>query len=196
LRYRGLSYIETGDYARAMPDFREVVAKGDRTERVHYSLGVSMLISGEYNVAVKIMDSLLLHHPNNVAYLRVGGLASLMADQADNAIARYLRVLTTDPSSNTLSNLGYAYWEKGMFNEALDHFKRAETAGGINVSIALGLLISYDALGMSSLAREWREEVIRLEPAYLQGAGAIHELQQRGYLFTDRQLKALNRLFP
>jgi protein O-mannosyl-transferase len=196
LRYRGLSYLEAGDYASALPDLREVVDRGDRTEKVHYSLGVSMLISGDYSGAVQVMDSLLLQHPNNISYLRVGGLASLMAQRPDDAIARYLRVLTSDPSSNTLSNLGYAYWEKGMHREALDHFKRAETSGGINLSIAIGLLIAYDALGMHADSREMRKEVIRLEPAYLQGATAIRELQEKGYLFTDRQLQVLNRLFP
>lgn len=196
LRYRGLSYAETGEYALALPDFKEVVNQGDRSEKVHYSLGVAMLIGGDFAGAVRIMDSLILQQPNNVAYLRVGGLASLMANKADDAIARYLRVLTTDPSSNTLSNLGYAYWEKGAYPEALDHFQRAAGSGEMNLSIAVGLMLVYDAMGMTTRALEMKKEVLRLEPEYLSGPEAIQAMQKKGYLFTDRQLRALNRLFP
>ncbi len=194
LRYRILSLMELADYQAALPDLILLRAEGDRSVRMQYSLGVCYLLTGQYPEAREVMNDLLAREPNNVGFLRIGGLADLVAGYPDQAIDRYLKVLTMDPSYNTLSNLGYAYWETGRYNEALDHFQRAEALQPGSFAIHIGKMLSFYALGRLPEMRQSLAEAMEINPVFNDGPSALETLKGEGYLFTPAQTRAIRTI--
>ncbi len=195
LRYRVISLMELKDYQEAIPSLVSLRESGDRTERIHYSLAVCYLLTGQYAKAKETMDELLLRNPTRTAYLRTAALADMGAGYPAQAIDRYLRVLTEDPSANTLSNLGYAYWENGMHREALQHFERAAALQPDNFSINVGLMLSHHALGNPGGMRNARDKALEIKPDIDVGEEALEQLREEGYVFTDAQWAVMQKLF-
>jgi protein O-mannosyl-transferase len=194
LRYRVLSLMELADYQSALPDLILLRSEGDRSVRMHYSLGVCYLLTGQYPEAKTVMDELLTKHPSNVGFLRIGGLADLAAGYPEQAIDRYLKVLTMDPSYNTLSNLGYAYWESGRYQDALGHFRRAEALNPESFAIHIGKMLSFYAMGQLSDMKQSLDVAITIDPVFEIGESALDTLKKQGYIFTPAQTKAIRSI--
>lgn len=195
IQYRSTSFMELADYSGALPDLIFLRSAGYRTEKVMYSLALCKLLTGNYPEAKHEFDSLLNIYPDNFSYLKAGALADLMNGEADQAIAKYQKVLKVDLSANILSNLGYAYWQAGMYNESLDNFERAEVLSAENLSVSLGLMLAYSSLGKDDEVRKAKDKALKTDPSLRDGTKSLEALQQGGYLFTPEQLEKLKRLF-
>lgn len=196
MRYRAISLVETRRYPEALVDIGYLMEQGDSSARVRFLFGLSNLLTGNYSLAQDIMDVLVKESPSNAQYLRVAALADLMKGDADPAIEKYMVALTIEPpNQNSLANLGYAYWEKGEYQLSLSNFERAREMGEESLSLNLGLLLAYDAVGNSKALAETKERTTKLNPDLADYRTGMDKMKQQGYLFTTKQLKSLEKIF-
>ncbi|MFO7722514.1 MAG: tetratricopeptide repeat protein [Bacteroidales bacterium] len=195
LAYRAASYIETGNYDDAKADLAILHNAGQVTEKTLYQSGLSNLLTGDYEAAKGYLDQLLIQSPSKTQYLKVAALADLMQGDADGAISKYLQVLAQEsPNQNTLSNLGYAFLEKSEHTMALSYFERALALGNESLSLNLGLLLCYDALGRNEDLKEAMERTTLLNGGIPLTPERFRDLDNQGYLFTQKQKRALEKI--
>lgn len=196
IKYRAGSLMELGNYEQALPDLIKLMEQGDSSDKVMLQYGLSSLITGDHNSAHETMSLLTAKSPSNPQYLRIGALSDMMVGEFDKAIEKYLVALTVEPpNQNSLSNLGYAYWEKGEYRLALSYFERALEMGTESLAVNLGLVLSYDALNQQKALAEAKERTLLLNPDIEDFGSELGELQKKGYLFTPKQLSRLQKIF-
>lgn len=195
LHYRILSCSELSDYKCVLSDARRLITLGDTSYKVQFQLGLSTLLTGNYHEASATFNRLLTKTPDQPQYLRLSALADLMTGETDLAIQKYQRVVAQSGSDpNALSNLAYAYWEKGDYKKALDLFRQAAKIGSEDLSINLGLLLTYHSLGKTSEMQATKVRTYLLNPALRDFEPEIEKLISTGYLFTPKQLSALRAI--
>jgi len=195
LRYRAVSLSETGNFRAALKDLDLLVSLGDTLARTRFQWGLASLLSGEYHRAATIFNELLLKEPGNQQYLRMGALSALMDGNANKAVERYRQVIAiTAPDQNAFANLGYALWEQGAYAEALAAFKQALAKGPEDLSINLGLLITYRKLGDQKSLQETLVRTYILNPDLRKFDETIEKLTREGYLFTPAQIGVLGSM--
>ncbi len=70
---RGIAYLKTGEFARAIDDFDAIIAKDPVHEHALFYRGIAELNLGEHNKAIQDFDrSLLLNPERGAAYLARG----------------------------------------------------------------------------------------------------------------------------
>jgi protein O-mannosyl-transferase len=195
LRYRALSLSETGDFPGALKDIKLLISLGDTSRRTSFQYGLTSLLTGNFQVAEHIFDSLVQLENHNQQYLRLAALSDLMVGKVDRSIERYRKLITlATPDQNAYANLAYALWEKGEYQEALNYFQQASRNGSEDLSINLGLLLTYYRLGDLKSVHQTQLRTFILNPALKNFDAEIHKMTNQGYLLTRKQVDVLREI--
>jgi tetratricopeptide (TPR) repeat protein len=125
---RGRTYLNTGDYARAIADFNQVLQLNPNSAAAYFSRGRANKLSGNYEPALADYNEAIQLNPKMFpAYVNRGQLYN-MADRYDAAIADFDQALELDPNLPIpYLNRGVAYGAKGDYDGAIADFNSALT---------------------------------------------------------------------
>ena len=113
------------------------------------------------------------------SYLRLGYIYEVRSivpfiNDYDKALEYYLKALDLTMSSSPAGNtgiiiylnvrIGYVYFEKKKYSQAIEYLEIAEKMSPQNVEVAYYLGLSYDKIGEREKARELLSRVIELAP--------------------------------
>ena len=130
------------------------------------------------------------------SYLRLGYIYETRSiapfiNEYDEALEYYLKALDLATSSSSARNtgiiiylntrIGYIYFEKNKFSQAIEYLEKAKEISPQNVEVAYYLGLSYDKIGEKEKAREYLSRVIELAPQ----SGFAQE--------AEKELKKINK---
>jgi tetratricopeptide (TPR) repeat protein len=155
----GQSSLAKADYDKAVAELSEAVRLNPELPRVHYSLGLSLLMLRKHRTAIASFENELARKPRDfwslyyLAYLHE-------AENDDGVAARYLdAAMAIEPKSpevNTL--LGKILFKQGKFAEAVLPLERAVAGGEAPSDTHYLLARVYQKLGRrKEAAREFAE---------------------------------------
>ena len=113
------------------------------------------------------------------SYLRLGYIYEVRSivpfiNDYDKALEYYLKALDLTTSSSPAGNtgviiylnvrIGYVYFEKKKYSQAIEYLEMAEKMSPQNVEVAYYLGLSYDKIGEIEKAREFLSRVIEFAP--------------------------------
>jgi len=113
------------------------------------------------------------------SYLRLGYIYEVRSivpfiNDYDKALEYYLKALDLATSSSPAGNtgiiiylntrIGYIYFEKKKYSQAIEYLEMAEKKSPQNVEVTYYLGLSYDKIGKKEKAREYLSRVIDLAP--------------------------------
>jgi protein O-mannosyl-transferase len=192
LRYRAASLMEQSAFDTALMDLKQLMDQGDRSAKTLYQYSICLLMTGNYVESGNTLGQLLETSPNTTSYLKIAALTDLMTGNPDQAIAKHQQVLALEGSTaNSLANLGFAYWEKGLYEMALETFQKSYAIDSASLSVRLGLMITWHALGRKDKVMQFKQQSIEVLPDLARGESAIVSLERQGYLFTPKQRATL-----
>lgn len=93
----GLALAERGDFAGAIPHFREALAMDPDYELAHHNLGAALMSLGNWEEAAHEFQLALQLKPSLGASHTSWGLALLMQDKVDEAIQHFRQALSINP---------------------------------------------------------------------------------------------------
>lgn len=196
LRYRAASLMDQSAYETALKDLSRLMDQGDRSARTLYQYSICQLMTGNYAESGMVLGQLLETNPNMASYLKVAALTDLMTGNPDQAIAKHQQVLALEGSTaNSLANLGYAYWEKGLYDLALETFQKGYSLDSASISVHFGLMITWHVKGRKDKVMHFKQQSIEVLPDLARGEAAIRSLERQGYLFTPKQRATLMNLY-
>ena len=111
---------------------------------------------------------------NNLAYvmLEEGGNIDVALSMAQNA----RRSMPDSP--NAADTLGWAYYQKGAYNTAIDLFKEAMKKRPDDATLNYHIGMAYLKSDQQSLARQHLERVLKINPNYAKGDDVRKALAQ------------------
>ncbi|MFM9903773.1 MAG: tetratricopeptide repeat protein [Pyrinomonadaceae bacterium] len=115
----GMSYLDSGDIAKAESSLQKADAAGIDTVDTRFLRGVLMFKQNKNDEAIAAFDRTLeLDNRSASAHYYRGQLLDRMG-QPDQAIAAYQKAIEIDPANSAASfDLGVAYYNKGDYNDA------------------------------------------------------------------------------
>jgi tetratricopeptide (TPR) repeat protein len=177
-----------------MPEllWSDVVRKSPREARPHNNLGSALVASGLYDEAI---PSLLLaigadpqylepHYNLAFSYIKTGRLEEAVPELEEvlriNAILKrghYGERYKPGYDLEAHGDLGNIFNMKGMFLDALSHYKEALKLSPEDTGIRFNLAITYKRMGRIDEAGAEFEEILKIDPT---DEGAIWNLRMLG----------------
>jgi tetratricopeptide (TPR) repeat protein len=125
-------------------------------------------------------EKIIENNPKDLnSYLRLGYIYETRSiapfiNEYNEALEYYLKALDLATSSSLAGNtgiiiylntrIGYIYFEKKKYSQAIEYLEMAEKVSPQNVEIAYYLGLSYDKIGEKEKAREYLSRVIEFAP--------------------------------
>jgi tetratricopeptide (TPR) repeat protein len=159
LAYVKLSY--DWDLPGASAEFTRAMSLNSAWATAHHWRSHYYMAAGDLVRATEEMQEAHRLEPLSLA-INVGvGWCFYYTQQFDKAIEQYRVVLELDPNfALGHQTMGMSYQQKGMYPEAIEHFKRANSLSGDSPSTLSSLASAYGAAGR---IQEARAELARLE---------------------------------
>jgi tetratricopeptide (TPR) repeat protein len=139
--------------------------------------GWSLISLGEPAAAIQALDRALELSPGDPQALSLLGWAQMLADQLDDALGTFSKVLMKEPA-NALArvNVGYICLKKKIFGEAIEHLSRViridnDRKATLYAHYYLGLV--YLERGMMADAESFLRKALTLGPNLIE---AYHDL--------------------
>ena len=142
-------------------------------------------------------EKIIENNPKDLnSYLRLGYIYETRSivpfiNEYDEALEYYLKALDLATSSSSVRNtgiiiylntrIGYIYFEKKKYFQAIEYLEKAKEISPQNVEVAYYLGLSYDKIGEKEKAREYLSRVIELAPQ----SGFAQE--------AEKELKKINK---
>lgn len=130
------SYLKTDDVNKAISYIEALPEKTDKVREVYqfvtFKKATEFFNAGQYYNAVQMFERSLTYPMNTETSLSAWfwmGEAYSIGKRYDDAIKSYQKVLQNDPSGKSLTfikaqyGLGYAYFNTGAYDRALNHFR-------------------------------------------------------------------------
>lgn len=107
-------------------DARPVVQADHLGASTFIEKGWSLISLGDFAGAIQSLDKALSLSPDDIQALSLLGWAQMLAEQYDEALGTFSKVLMREPA-NALAriNVGYICLKKRIFGEAIEHLSRA-----------------------------------------------------------------------
>ena len=125
-------------------------------------------------------EQIIKNNPEDLnSYLRLGYIYEVRSiapfiNDYDKALEYYLKALDLTMSSSSAGNtgiiiylntrIGYIYFEKKKYSQAIEYLEKAKEMSPQNVEVAYYLGLSYDKIGEKEKAREFLLRVVEFAP--------------------------------
>lgn len=167
--------------------YREIVELNPEDFDAHFQLCNKLLEEQLYTEAVEELQKLARRNPKNTEVWNLMGWAFLNSNQKDQAFTAWKRSMSIDPKNpQTRENLvrahllmGKAFRSKGIFTQALVHFKQLLMLMPKSAEVHLEIAATYDMKGdVRSAAHEYNE-VLKLDPKNKVARKAMNDLRMK-----------------
>ncbi len=190
-RNLGEAYMSQGQYTAALKELLEAEKKFPNDPMIHNALGLAYIAKEKPDLAVDHFKKAIKLQPDLSVAVNNLGNAYLRLNQWDAAIEQFQSVskdLVYATPHFPLTNMGFAYYNKGDFENAEKYYQEALKIQP-NFTIALrGLGRTYLKMGEITKAQEVLNEAVSIEPDF---APAYMDLAQ-SYLISGDIEKAKN----
>jgi tetratricopeptide (TPR) repeat protein len=190
-RYKQQAGEGSGSPAPEFTGARPVVQADHLGASTYIEKGWSLISLGDYPGAIQALERALSLAPDEVQAQSLLGWAQMLAENYDEALGTFSRVLMREPA-NALAriNVGYICLKKGIFGEAIEHLSRAirldnDRKATLYANFYLGLV--YQEREMYEDAETFFRKAIALGPNLIE---AWYELG-RSLWFAGRKDEAL-----
>jgi tetratricopeptide (TPR) repeat protein len=189
-RYKQLAADADGVAAPQFSGARPVLQADHLGASTFIEKGWSLISLGDFPGAIQALDKALALSPDDIQGLSLLGWAQMLAEQYDEALGTFSKVLMREPA-NALAriNVGYICLKKGIFGEAIEHLSRAirldnDRKATLYANFYLGLV--YQEREMYEDAEAFFRKALVLGPNLIE---AYYELG-RSLWFLERQDEA------
>ena len=125
--YLGAIYRKKENYKSAIELYNDFLSKNPNNEAILFSLAVTNFSAGKETESIKIMKDLLELNPDNADALNYIGYTyadkGVNLDEAESYIKKAMKLAPN--TGYIIDSLGWVYYRKGMFNEAIVNLELA-----------------------------------------------------------------------
>lgn len=115
----GISYMDNGEYQRAISLLTRAVAQGTPDLDAEFNLGRAYMYSGDYNKAIEIFTRLLNLTPYNISYYSFLGETNRRAGKLMASVNILEKAFAVSPDNITnMLNLSHTYIDLGWYDKA------------------------------------------------------------------------------
>lgn len=176
---KGYAYLEGGDTARAIDNFRQAAGRDPENYEANFQLGLVHAARGE-EIAEDYFKKALNTNPNSKETLY--GLAMYYQNtyEIDKALEHYQRIVVLDSNfKNAYYNMGYINLVfKENFEEARKNFNKAVQADPKYVNAVYNRGYCNELLGDYNKARADYQKVLELHTNYQKAIDGLNRLDQ------------------
>ncbi len=163
----GEAYMRQGDYTAALRELTEAKRLNPEDPIVHFDLGVCYMTKKMLPDAITSFKRAISLKPTYAPARNNLGTAYLAAREWDAAIDVF-KEITRDALYATphypLSNMGYAYYQKGQYKTALSYYKQALKIQDNFVHALRGAGRTYLAMNNGRMALRYLTRAVKLAP--------------------------------
>ncbi|MFW6359408.1 MAG: tetratricopeptide repeat protein [Chroococcales cyanobacterium] len=146
-------------YGIAIPWFQEAMTRHlyavPVTDEALRTLVEKTASQGEYDVAIALLDELILRHPDSAIDYNNRGLMHFRQQNYGEAIADYTQAISLNPRlDSAYNNRGNCYAAQGKFAEAMADYEIALDFNPANLRTWINQGITFRELGLYDLAIE------------------------------------------
>lgn len=146
-------------YGIAIPWFQEAMTRHlyavPVTDEALRTLVEQTASQGEYDVAIALLDELILRHPDSAIDYNNRGLMHFRQQNYGEAIADYTQAISLNPRlDSAYNNRGNCYAAQGKFAEAMADYEIALDFNPANLRTWINQGITFRELGLYDLAIE------------------------------------------
>jgi tetratricopeptide (TPR) repeat protein len=164
----GQVQVAEGSADQAIATYQQSLKDNPREVRFYILIGELCESKRDWEKAKQMYQKALEIQPDNA--LASNNLAYVMLQQGGNvdvalAMAQTARRGMPD-SANAADTLGWAYYQKGAYNTAIDLFKEALKKNPDDASFHYHLGLAYQKDNQPALAKQHLERVLKINPKY------------------------------
>ncbi|MCC6548065.1 tetratricopeptide repeat protein [Candidatus Sumerlaeota bacterium] len=167
--------------------FREILKLNPDDFEAHFQLANGLMEEKKYPEALKELAALAAKHPKNTEVLNMMGWAQLNNGQKDEAFNSWKRSLMIDPKNGQTREqlvkahlqMGKAFRSKGVFTQALVHFKSLLSLMPKSAEVYLEIAATYDMKGDVRSAADSYRAVIEIDPKNKVARKALNDLRMK-----------------
>ncbi|MEN3045635.1 MAG: tetratricopeptide repeat protein [Candidatus Hydrothermales bacterium] len=147
--------------------------------------GWNEIAKGNYDEAIKILESVREKAPDNVKVLNLLGWAYVQSGRYDDAFPLYIKVLQIEPMNTmAMKDIGYICYKKGIYGEAIEHLVKVIR---INNNPTATLYALY-YLGLIYLDREMYDDAISFfQKALEKGPNLVEAIYHLGITYEKKK---------
>ena len=161
-------YARSGNHQRAIEDFDKAIELNPQFAQAYSNRGAAYAARGQYEEAIGEYKQVLKIDPDNVqAHNNLGHLyidREIDLEEGLRLIRKALSIAPENPSM--VDSLGWAYYKKGMFDEALEQLERAIKLGGEGAEFHEHLAKVLEKKQMHEEAIKAWEKVLEIDPQH------------------------------
>ena len=167
--------------------YREILSLRPDDFDAHLQLCNKLMDEQLWDEAQKELMNLARKHPKNVEVLNMLGWALLNSGQKDMAFNAWKKSLSIDPSNPATReqivrahlSMGKAFRNKGLFTQALVHFKQLTVYMPNSAEVMLEIAATYDMKGDIRAAAQEYNRVLAIDPKNKVARKAITDLKMK-----------------
>jgi tetratricopeptide (TPR) repeat protein len=175
---RGVTYARLGNYQRAIKDFDKFIELNPQYVRAYSNRGLAYAKKGQYEEAISDYKQVLKINPDNInAYNYLGYLYIDKEIDLEEGLRLIKKALSLAPeNASIIGSLGWAYYKKGMFDEALEELERAIKLGGDKVNLHEHLAKVYEKKEKYEEAMKAWKKVLEINPQHREAQKSLTRL--------------------
>ena len=163
----GLSYIEQGDYAKALLCFQNIAMQNPKSADAHHNVGFCDSMLGRYAEAIAAEKMALRIDPDYAEAYYSLGIVYRKLGQNDDAIVSYKQAIKIKKEyAAAYGGLGRLYGGSKRYIEAIEAFKQAIKIEPDNPDHHCNLGITYSDARRSDEAIAAFKQAIRINPEF------------------------------
>ncbi len=169
--YKGLGFLKGSEYPRAEENIRKAIDlnRDKNKEKYYFYLAIVQEKQNKFSEAVESLETAIKHNPKSArAYNYLGYLFAEKNIHIDRSFDLIQKALKIDPDNGAyLDSLGWVYYRKGDYKEALKNLLKAEkklkTANTPDPVVYDHLGDTYEKMGDTKRAVNYWEKSIRIK---------------------------------
>jgi tetratricopeptide (TPR) repeat protein len=180
---RGWNYLVSGKYSEAVKELLDAKQLDPHNVKIYNLLGWAYINMEQYDKAnLTIQDALNLDDSNGMAKANMAFLSYKKGNYAE--AIKNLSIITENSDNKqailySLFYLGLIYYEREMYNDAIELLNKAITQGPNLYEAYYYLGLSYKKRGLGNLATQVWKRLIDINQYNIWAKKAIEELDKR-----------------
>ncbi|MDY6820627.1 MAG: tetratricopeptide repeat protein [Deferribacterota bacterium] len=189
----GLSYLETGDDAEAMKEFRKALNIGGPDPKIYYAISTYYLQRGDVGNAKLYIERAINLDNDNSEYLNAYASVLAANGEHEKAIKIWKKVLE-DPTYAAREvvyyNLGFAYYQLGDYDKTIEYWKDSIRENPTVIRPYISLFRLYLEEGYDSKAVDLLKDGINRNPI-----SSTLKMYLAEYYYNRKQYSEASSLF-